>query len=417
MPRQPPINHDPKDHTPTYVQNPKGRGITLVPTTHPAQVPPKLRRIKFTNLPLLPSAPGLQLGIDTPYTFQLRCKDTIPPICAECGSVYFSNTKPAHFYWCSAGCQDRYNTRLSQIWVPIAYRSKQWEGRDTVPPLRPPELAYLNAWNNDTARADRKQNRHASRICGATLSTHPTNMFPLKPDLRGEPCLLAAGWGTPHVGMGRCKNHGGLNPSHTRSLFKKKAERDMLERKAVFGESIEVSPEDAIMQELWRTNGSVEWYRQRIEQITEMSRDPEANQDEAIMQYTKLGMTPSVWVSLYNEERDRLAAVAKVAAGMGVAERSIRIVEEQGRMLATVIQTLMVHPLLALTPMQQINAKDAVREILATVTLAATPTHANMRSARVVLEDGLTQETHDYLEALEADSVETPEPEEPPEEI
>ena len=166
------------------------------------------------------------------------------------------------------------------------------------------------------------------------------------------------------------------------------------EEEIMFGEKLEIQPEDAIMQELWRSNGAVEWYRQKIENLA-----AGGNGDEALIQFTKLGMSPSVWVEMYNGERDRLANTAKVAASMGVAERQIKIVEEQGRMLATVIQALMSHPGLALTPMQQINAKDAIRDVLSTIKMPQ-----ELMGATVVLPDGLTKQAHDFLDIEDAQS-------------
>ena len=42
---------------------------------------------------------------------------------------------------------------------------------------------------------------------------------------RGDPCTQKAGWGTDHVGEGRCKLHGGLVPIKSGRYSKVKRER------------------------------------------------------------------------------------------------------------------------------------------------------------------------------------------------
>jgi hypothetical protein len=62
-------------------------------------------------------------------------------------------------------------------------------------------------------------------------------------------------------------------------------------------------------------------------------------------------------VRLYQEERDRLVRVAKAAIDAGVAERQVRITEEQARQLARVVSAIVIdlgHDL----------ADDRVREVV-----------------------------------------------------
>jgi hypothetical protein len=48
----------------------------------------------------------------------------------------------------------------------------------------------------------------------------------------------------------------------------------------------------------------------------------------------------NLWVWLYQEERDRLVRVSKAAIDAGVAERQVRITEEQARQLARVVSAI-----------------------------------------------------------------------------
>src|SRR5216110_3198844 len=71
-------------------------------------------------------------------------------------------------------------------------------------------------------------------------------------------CTQAAGWGTPHPGTGRCKNHGGCTPTHVAAGTKALAEQAV----ATYGLPLDVSPTEALLDEVKWTAGHVAWLRQ-----------------------------------------------------------------------------------------------------------------------------------------------------------
>lgn len=374
------------------------------PPKEPYVPKPNRKEFMYTDVPPLPTAPQLDPFAYTPAEWKAHCWNLSPPICPECGSVFRrrqitnkeTSTQRSAKWFCRPMCKTRWTRRLTRRFLPLSYRQKDWPGK--AEGKSPPELEQAHEiWSSERDGGTRR----LVEKCTATCTSYPTNSFPLQADLRGKPCGMPAGWGTDHNGIGRCAHHGGNHPRHKQAAQKQLVIRELREASMIFGESIEITPEEAILQELYRTNGAVEWYRQKIEALasesTEATKSTSTDVDPALAQWTKMGITPSVWVQLYNEERDRLSQIAKTAAGMGIEERKIRVVEEQGKMLAFVIQQFIQHPKMSFTPQQTIDARDVIRELLTTIDLPTTP--AIPAEGRVVLADGLTQDAHDFIDA------------------
>lgn len=149
---------------------------------------------------------------------------------------------------------------------------------------------------------------------------------------------MDAGWGTDHPGMGCCKLHGGNTPAHQTAavvagnLVKAKRAAGQLG----IGVSYEVDPREALLGELYRTAGMVAFYEAVINGEHPDYAEP--------VELTKLtlynGEQPSVWLTMYEKERDRLAKVAKMCIDVGLAERQIRIAETQAMMIVTVMRRI-----------------------------------------------------------------------------
>lgn len=150
----------------------------------------------------------------------------------------------------------------------------------------------------------------------------------------GTPCKHRAGHGTDHVGFGKCKFHGGTSPSG-----KVHAEREMVEAHMVrFGGPVEIEAHAALIQEVQRTAGHVEWLSLKIRDLAD---------DADLTQLTGGGSeswpkrVPGAWVDMYQSERAHLIRAAKTAIDAGVAERQVQIAESQGRLLAEVITAIL----------------------------------------------------------------------------
>lgn len=69
-------------------------------------------------------------------------------------------------------------------------------------------------------------------------------------------------------------------------------------------------------------------------------------------------------VVLEGQERDRLAALCKSALQAGLAERQVRLAEQQGSLMAAVLRTALGDPRLALTADQRAGIPAVLRDAL-----------------------------------------------------
>lgn len=157
----------------------------------------------------------------------------------------------------------------------------------------------------------------------------------------GEPCRRGAGHGTDHPGVGRCKFHGGSTPSHRQAAQREIAVREV----ATLGLSREIDPRAALLEEVHRTAGAVDWLRVQVAQLapedvvwgtTEAKRSTGKDGDSITQ-----GAAVNVWVQLYQDERRHLVAVSKAAIAAGIEERRVQLAEQQGTLLAGAIRAIL----------------------------------------------------------------------------
>jgi hypothetical protein len=165
--------------------------------------------------------------------------------------------------------------------------------------------------------------------------------------------MRPAGWGTTHVGTGRCKLHGGNTPVHKNAGKRELARRAM----ETFGLPIDVNPTEALLQEVHRTAGHVAWLGERVKELneTQVTWSQSSIVDKQATEFPGVDTTESAGahalIQLYQSERAHLVAVCKTAISAGIEERRVRLAESQGQMLATVIRAILDD--LHLTPDQQ----------------------------------------------------------------
>lgn len=147
-------------------------------------------------------------------------------------------------------------------------------------------------------------------------------------------CPKGAGWGTDHVGAGRCKYHGGAAPT-----YKVQVEQIMAETAVEqYGLPTEVDPHTALLGELYRTQGHVEWLRMRVAELeTEDMVGPVGGGQGGHPSYE-----PSVWIRMYRDERVHLSRVAKSCIDAGIQERQVKIVEQQAQLFAGALQRILM---------------------------------------------------------------------------
>jgi hypothetical protein len=148
-------------------------------------------------------------------------------------------------------------------------------------------------------------------ICGATKAS-------------GDPCVLAAGWGTPHPGIGRCKWHGGLNPAEIKTALSK-------EMKQLLGFQMEIEPYEALLWCIKITAGEVHWLSLQLSTVKRSEWIEEGMQGKRL----------NVWARQRAEAIERLAKFSKWAIDAGLQERRIQLAENYGEALGRLLKGIL----------------------------------------------------------------------------
>jgi hypothetical protein len=134
----------------------------------------------------------------------------------------------------------------------------------------------------------------------------------------GERCRAFAGQGTDHPGAGRCRFHLGNTPTHKASAIRQEAQARALEF-----DPIPVEPTEALLTVLHLSYGYLAFIKQELGDLT----DRKSFEAQVVMR-------------AFNDERDRVARIAKAALEAGVAERHVKLAEQYGALLAQYTQGL-----------------------------------------------------------------------------
>lgn len=134
-----------------------------------------------------------------------------------------------------------------------------------------------------------------------------------------------------------------------------------------FGAPLDIGPHEALIQEIQRSASIVAFLEQHLADLDEQG----IPKSQILAQGTKLGVVPSVWMQLFIEERKHLASVSIAAIKAGVAERKVKIAEQQAAMFALAFMNFMHDAELALTPEQLMRAPQIARKHLLTLNAGA----------------------------------------------
>lgn len=162
----------------------------------------------------------------------------------------------------------------------------------------------------------------------------------------GAPCSKRA-----MRGQDVCGTHGGRAKQNKAAGERRHAGQRAEAAMRRFGEPIDTTPSEALLDTVKWTAGYVGWIREKV---------AETKNDYALTQRsTQTGKRePSVWVELLGTWSDRLVKVCEAAIRAGIEERRVRIAEQQGALVADVIRKILGD--LELTPEQASKAGEAV---------------------------------------------------------
>lgn len=166
-------------------------------------------------------------------------------------------------------------------------------------------------------------------------------------------------------GASTCRVHGSgsrkAKAAAARRVEEAKAAREAEKAVTTLGLSRDVSPSEALLEEVRWTAGHVDWLRDRVREV---------ERDELVWGKTKVkdgfgpmgpsaetteGATPSVWYDLYEKERKHLVTVCTAALRAGVEERQVRLAEAQGAQVAEVIRAILDDLSLTLEQQQKVG--------------------------------------------------------------
>lgn len=158
----------------------------------------------------------------------------------------------------------------------------------------------------------------------------------------GRQCLNPA-----IAGADKCRYHGAGAPQVRAAAAERVAQQqtDAKARKAVarLGLARDIEPHQALLEELHQTAGLVGWLRSVIDTDDDAAIDTDSAQWRA-----------------WDTQRAHLIRVAKTCIDAGIAERHVRLAEQQGALIADLFRRVFDDPELGLT--------DSQREVVGRVT-------------------------------------------------
>lgn len=174
----------------------------------------------------------------------------------------------------------------------------------------------------------------------------------------GQPCRRRCAPGEV------CPSHGGSAPQVRAARARRRDKAAAAKAVATLGLPLDITPTDALLEEVRWTAGHVHWLRAKVQDLGELNTGDTTGHSlvwgetksvtKGAGQWPGTDTTqsagPSVWYQLYAKEREHLIAVASAALRAGVEERRVRLAEQQGDLVATVIRRILDS--LNLTPTQ-----------------------------------------------------------------
>lgn len=158
-----------------------------------------------------------------------------------------------------------------------------------------------------------------------------------------------------------CTSHGGgagqVRAAAARRVAEAEAAAELGKAMATLGDRVgDVDPAKALLDEIAWTHAHVQWLRSKVQ---ELSSDDlvwgRTQTDQGIGPQGPVDTTteksgPNVWYSMYLTEREHLVKVTSAALRAGIEERRVKLAEQQGDLVAAVVNRILAA--LNLTPEQ-----------------------------------------------------------------
>lgn len=131
-----------------------------------------------------------------------------------------------------------------------------------------------------------------------------------------RPCMR---W--PRKGERACRQCGGNAPAAKAAGVRARAEAAAVEAVARLGVSRQIPPQQALLEEVWRTAGRVAWLEAKVGDLGEAG----------FFVSTMFGPTPNAWEGQLRVERQHLARVSVDAIRGGAIETQVEIAKDIGQ--------------------------------------------------------------------------------------
>lgn len=145
-----------------------------------------------------------------------------------------------------------------------------------------------------------------------------------------------------------CRTHGGSATQVKDAAERRRADRQAMTAAESFGLPREVDPHTALLEELHRTAGAVQWLGAIVADLDKDQvvwgkvKETRGTQlEKGAENGTTYAAQTNAFVRLWQEERDRLVKVAKACHDAGIEERRVRIAESTGQQLAAFARSLL----------------------------------------------------------------------------
>lgn len=142
----------------------------------------------------------------------------------------------------------------------------------------------------------------------------------------------------------RCGTHGARAPQAKAAAARRHQEAELEQAALTFGLRRDISPDDALLEQLQWTAGHVAWLLERVQKLapealvwgrtSEVAR--ETSQFPGVD--TTSEATPSVWLTLYERYQRHYMALIDLALKHRLDERRVRIAERDGARVAALLQ-------------------------------------------------------------------------------
>lgn len=181
------------------------------------------------------------------------------------------------------------------------------------------------------------------------------------------------------MGGTTCRVHGS-GSAKAKAAAARRVEEDAARAAMVtLGLPVDVSPSDALLEEVRWTAGHVQWLRRQVQELeqsvivsgpgskdaarchpltwgTTKQVDKQSSENPGTDTTESAG--PSIWYELYDRERKHLVTVCTAALRAGVEERRVRLAEAQGEQVAGAIRAILAD--LGLSADQQAKVSEVV---------------------------------------------------------